>query len=74
MVDYVDNGQKKHIETISTEKQQKFLCVNGTMVGEQLTEAAANKLGYIRYNRAYGSYYRATKSKSAPPCVVLVKF
>jgi len=47
---YISTGEEfKHN---STEKQQKFLCVNGTRKGEKLTLVDAEKVGYLLYNRA----------------------
>jgi len=36
----------------STSKHQKFLCVNGPLVGEKITEETAKEKGYFPFNRA----------------------
>lgn len=64
------NGERR--ESTKTEKQQKFLCVNGELVGKKETLEKAEVLGYTRYNCG-ASGHRWGLRKDLPKCV-LVKF
>lgn len=63
-------GEKR--ETLHTVKQQKFLCVNGPLVGKKETLEKAEVLGYARYNCGESGHRWGAK-KHLPKCV-LVKF
>lgn len=65
-----EDGKRR--ESTSTERQQKFLCVNGELAGKKETLANAEVKGYARYNCGESGHRWGAK-KHLPKCV-LVKF
>jgi hypothetical protein len=62
-----DSGRVQMLK--STKTRQKFLCVNGPLAGQRITDDRDN--GYMIFNNAYRSY-RSSRNEAKTPKAVLV--